>query len=428
MQGIDLHRHSGNRRVTLASMRASQTSRKFRTGDLNSDQLVSRTMALQVAKRAASAMGLKSAKLALIDQLFAFSKTQDWISPGIAPVVWPSNELLARQLGVSISTMKHHLKGLVEAGLVSYSDHPTFQRKGIRDEAGNIVKAFGIDLSPLSVDYHHLLEISEAAETDARRRHDLRYRRTGLRREIDAIIYAAQRRQEIPEETWGIFQVRLCELRDRKLSDNQEREINIGDLEALRAEVEQAFEALCEGRNIDSALTKFRPLQITADLPDPDSCEAVRHCTVVQSVVPVASGEFAFDKKREETARSAQAANRAADIEAISIALIREACPEVALSFPGVFEHWSILRRSGIELCRLTSINPQVYREAQDHLGLDLAVTALALTVERTVRGEVLNPGGYLRTLTQRGRDGELRLSSSLFALARQSNRQANLI
>ncbi|MDT9071535.1 helix-turn-helix domain-containing protein, partial [Escherichia coli] len=73
---------------------------------------VTRNDAVRVAKRAAAAMGLKSSKIALIDQLFAASKPADWTTAGVAPVVWPSNERLARDLGISISTMKHHLNGL----------------------------------------------------------------------------------------------------------------------------------------------------------------------------------------------------------------------------------------------------------------------------------------------------------------------------
>ncbi|MFW8642734.1 helix-turn-helix domain-containing protein [Rhizobium beringeri] len=94
----------------------------------------SRIQALQVAKRYASAIGLKAAKIALIDQLFAFSKAIDWSDAEIIPLVWPSNEVLARRLGIKVSTLKYHLAGLVEAGLICYSDHPTYQRRGRRSE------------------------------------------------------------------------------------------------------------------------------------------------------------------------------------------------------------------------------------------------------------------------------------------------------
>ena len=157
-----MNKHAaGLRRSSWETLQAQKFARAYQEAKTS---VVTRTAALQVAKRAAAAMGLKAAKLALIDQLFASSKACDWTIPGKPPVVWPSNARLARLLGIGISTMKHHLNGLVRAGLVAYSDHPTYQRRGVRDDDGNIVEAYGIDLSPIAVRYGDLLELAETAE------------------------------------------------------------------------------------------------------------------------------------------------------------------------------------------------------------------------------------------------------------------------
>ena len=60
----------------------------------------------------------------------------------------------------------------------------------------------------------------------------------------------------------------------------------------------------------------------------------------------------------------------------------------------------------------------QVWTEAENDLGPDAAIAALAVTVQRADDGQVANPGAYLRRLIQRGRNGQLRISRSLFALA----------
>ena len=130
---------TGLRRVSSETIAATGYARRYSEPGT---KCVTRPAALNVAKLAAAAMGLKTAKLALIDQLFASSKPADWTRPGVAPVVWPSNERLARRLGVKVSTMKHHLNGLVRAGLVAYSDGPTYQRRGRRDEEGHIVEGY----------------------------------------------------------------------------------------------------------------------------------------------------------------------------------------------------------------------------------------------------------------------------------------------
>lgn len=112
------------------------------------------------------------------------------------------------------------------------------------------------------------------------------------------------------------------------------------------------------------------------------------------------------------------------DLINISLPLVRAACADVVHIIPDAFASWSTLRNAGPALRRLSSINPQVFNEAQNQLGPDLAITALAITVEHTARGSVLNPGAYLRSLLQRGQNGNLHLSRSLFALADKYDEQ----
>ncbi|NTA59818.1 replication protein C [Agrobacterium tumefaciens] len=427
MQDIHFKQRTGHRRATPGSIASAKISRLFSEEITGREFVVTRTMALQVAKRAAAAMGLKSTKIAMIDQLFAFTKPRDWTDEGVRPVIWPSNETLARRLGITISTMKHHLTGLQNAGLVGYSDHPTYQRKGIRDNDGRIIQAYGIDLSPLITRYAELLELAETAEHQARLRQKLSYQRTSLRREIEAIIHSAIERGAGSRDTWQSIRARYDRLRERQTSDNMDRAETIEALEVLRDEAESAFEELFDSRNFDSAVSIFRPLQTTADLPQSESCKDERNCASAQSVDFLgASGAMALEEKPDREARRVQEGQN--DIENISLPLIRDACPQLATWLPHALGHWSTLRRAGSELCTLVSINPQVYREAQDLLGPDLAVVALALTVERTARGDVTNPGGYLRTLSKRGQAGALHLSRSLFALAAQAPVQHRLV
>lgn len=194
MKGMPIsNRAYANRRVSAATLQTERILKNYQDRRNNGSSIhPSRIQALQVAKRYASAIGLKAAKIALIDQLFAFSLGVDWSDADTLPIIWPTNELLARRLGIKISTLKHHLAGLVEAGLICYSDHPTYQRGGRRDETGRILEAHGINLSPIAARYCELLEHADAAEFEARQFKRLSNRRTVLRRQIAAIIEAAR--------------------------------------------------------------------------------------------------------------------------------------------------------------------------------------------------------------------------------------------
>lgn len=123
-------------------------------------------------------MGLKAANTAMIDKLFGYSPAADWICMDASLIVWRSNDALARQLGLSVSTARYHLRGLAAAGLIAHPSHPTFQRRGVRNKDGDIVEAVGIDLSPIIMRYEELLAVAEGYEHELRERRSTSYRRT----------------------------------------------------------------------------------------------------------------------------------------------------------------------------------------------------------------------------------------------------------
>ncbi|MCO5073814.1 MAG: replication initiation protein RepC [Rhizobiaceae bacterium] len=413
---------TGLRRVSAETIAATGYARRYSEPGT---KCVTRTAALNVAKLAAAAMGLKTAKLALIDQLFASSKPGDWTRPGVAPVVWPSNERLARRLGVKVSTMKHHLNGLVRAGLVAYSDGPTYQRRGRRDEEGSIVEGYGIDLSPIAVRFDELSELAERAEHNARLTKQLTYRRTVLRKDVQALIFAAK--EEGLPGAWDHAQARLDVIREQRAFDIEAIEEQIAALEALQVELEEAFDTAILDRNFNTALSKFRPIQATAEPQNPESSNQSRpRANARESISQAASGGMAFETKPETISTVEQDRKRRQsvldeDVQMISLPLVRDACPAVADFVPAAFDSWSALRDSGREIAVASGINPQVWQEAQSVLGPDIAVAALAVTVQKTEMGLVAKPGAYMRRLSQLGRDGELHISRSLFGLAQAS-------
>ncbi|NTI52839.1 replication protein C [Agrobacterium rhizogenes] len=426
------HRAYANRRVTAASLETDRIVADFQSDRRSGSSMIrpSRTQALQVAKRFASAIGLKAAKIALIDQLFAFSKTLDWSDTEIVPVVWPSNELLARRLGIKVSTLKYHLAGLVEAGLICYSDHPTYQRRGRRSEDGRIVEAYGINLSPIAAQYSELLDLADAADFEARKCKGLSNRRTLLRRGIAAIIEAARLELGSLNDEWNSLLARLDRLREQRGRGSVELADVVDALVTLRAEAVDLLEALYDSRDSDTAVAKFRPLQTTAETPDSESCNDERNCADAQYTDENgADGATAYENKPAETSvpgkRNTPASSSDDDIINVSLPLLRSAFVHLSQMVPEVFDHWAAFRSSGGLLCRLCYVNSQVYQEAVEVLGQDLAIVALALTAERNANGSVSNAGGYLRELVNRSRQGTLRLSRSLFGMA-ASTRKAH--
>lgn len=404
---------AGVRRVTPASLAAQRAARHY-TGARTTP--IRRVDALQLAKRAAAAMGLKAAKIAMIDKLFGYSPAGDWESKDASPIVWPSNDALARQLGLSVSTTRHHLRGLAAAGPIAHASHPTFQRRGVRDKHGNIVEAFGIDLSPIIMRHDELLEIALAYEHEGLERRSLSYRRTQLRREIEAILVAV--RQDGHLGNWQLFQARLDRLRET-VPDHLEHFRQIVDaLADLRDEVEDAYEKASSRSYLDTAVSISRRVQTTAHL-------SFEYCSsTAEAPCPAFGRERPVRRHVEKNDRSSSTAGNN-DIGHVSLDLVRSACPALEKHLPHVFDSWAGLRQSGRALCAVAAINTQVWTEAETYLGADTAIAALAVTMQRADDGQVASPGAYLRTLVQRGRKGQLRIGRSLFALADVKSRTA---
>lgn len=296
---------AGLRKSSRESLGAQKLARAYREAKAPS---VTRTAALQVAKRAAAALGLKAAKIALVDQLFACSKASDWGNPGRPPLVWPSNASLARSLGIGVSTMKHHLNGLVRAGLVAYSDHPTYQRRGVRDADGNIVEAYGIDLSPIAARFSELQELAEAAEYRAREWRRLSNRRTVLRKEIQSLIVSALE-SDLPGQ-WGHLQARLDVLREQRPAELEDIVAQVAALDALRAEVEAAYEQGFDEQNFNTAVSKFRPIQTTAEPSISESSTHEWRRAPARQLHPDMASGHSIEKSLEQIPRPRQKANQ----------------------------------------------------------------------------------------------------------------------
>lgn len=197
--------------------------------------------------------------------MFGYSPAADWNSKDASLIVWPSNQLLAQGLGLSISTARHYLRGLAAEGLIAHASHPTFQRRGVRDAQGNIVAAFGIGLSPIIMRYDELLEVALAYEREGRERRSLSYRRTQIRQEIEAILVAAQR-DGLPGN-WQHFHARPDRLREAVPSDLVQFRAAIEALTVLREDIEEAYRGASHRSNLDTAVASSRQVQATADLP-----------------------------------------------------------------------------------------------------------------------------------------------------------------
>jgi replication initiation protein RepC len=138
MEGTMQLASSGGRRLRHAALAA-------RGHALDAGRTVTRKELSTAAREAAEALRLRTTLRVVLSELVANWGEQGWDKI----LVWPSNDHLMRRTGLSERAIRASIRALVELQLVIPKDSPNGKRYAVKDLAGEIVDAFGFDLTPV---------------------------------------------------------------------------------------------------------------------------------------------------------------------------------------------------------------------------------------------------------------------------------------
>jgi len=141
----ELKQGRGGRTSSPLHRRAQEMSEEF--AGLESD--VNRYDLLLLVKRIGKQAGFTPRMIALLDYYMAFTKDQDW-TRGNSPIVFQSLSKTALDLGISERQVQRLEQSLFEVGALCWNDSGNHRRYGKRDDAGRILYAYGVDLTPLA--------------------------------------------------------------------------------------------------------------------------------------------------------------------------------------------------------------------------------------------------------------------------------------
>ena len=342
-------------------------------------------------------------------------------------VVFPSNKALSlRCNGMSEPTLRRHLAALVEAGLIIRRDSPNGKRYA-RRAGEDVAQAFGFDLAPLVARAGEFDARLETVRAEQRRARLLKERVTLLRRDLSKRIAFAL--DEGLDGPWEALREAFLHLGAplRRLASNAALTAAVADLDQLADKVAQALAEALQGEgekqdsNGDAAHferrhTESNPQQITR-------LEHVSQRDEADASVPIA-----------ETAPPEQAKPRD-----LPLPLVLEACADFAdYRFGGErIAAWRDFVETAHVVRPMLGISPDAWRDAVETLGEVAASVAIAFILQRSehssearsvtgadgrsvvvVNGSpaIRSPGGYLRALTQKGREGALPLWPALLA------------
>ena len=155
---------------------------------------VSKAMLLDRFERAAPRLGLHESLVRFVRALVRLTQEQDWTGGIYRPIAWPSNDMLGEELQRSRTEIQRLTRAAVRAGLVHMKDSGNGKRYGFRGDQGEIVEAYGFDLSPLAVRWDEFADLAAARGIENARRRLLRLKVGELRREIRTLCADALER------------------------------------------------------------------------------------------------------------------------------------------------------------------------------------------------------------------------------------------
>ena len=232
---------TGFRRLTPGLLKTDRTAESFAGLP---DGVTMHGQLLAAFKGAAPRLGLSPRLVHAVDWLFKFTMAQDW-GRGGRPIVWPSASLQQEALGLSPTRVKAINRALIEAGLITMKDSPNGKRYGKRDPRGNIVEAYGFDLSPIAARHAEFTRLAAESKAEREEMGRLRRRATIARKSITQILETAAE-YGFPGEEWVTLrrEARALTQALRKVESPEEMAVGVASLERRQASARERLETL----------------------------------------------------------------------------------------------------------------------------------------------------------------------------------------
>ncbi|MGV0879058.1 plasmid replication protein RepC [Martelella sp. FLE1502] len=361
-------------------------------------------------------------QMLLLNILFDATYDQDW-QKGSQPIVWLSNEALARQLNISVNATRAALRSLTDMGIISHHDSANCRRSGQRDRSGRIVHAHGISLALLDARFDELTAKADRYDRDNQRRRILRNDITSLRRDIMAALEMSK--ETLPARRWHSFAKRLGHLRAFLGKIGR---ASVEHLERMHRDFERLWKALNAlvmrdlDKKTDTKASSDGHLLKPTTHPGTVSCNEERSYADAQHSSFQADSAYGAEKMaleneprqvegHEQPEESVKSGRR------IDLRTVLTACPIISELSPVPPRSWRELDAYAAELRPMLGVSAHAWAEMRQVAGQGLASLALAITAQKQADGEVSSPGGYLRGMARKAAEGELHLEKSLHGL-----------
>lgn len=345
---------------------------------------------------------LSDRDITLLQALLSFHP-ETRLDPAKSLVIHPSNETIcARAGGMANSTMRRHLGRLVEAGLLRRRDSPNGKRYA-RRVAGEKI-AFGFDLTPLLLRAAEIAQRAEEVREHEAEVKALRETASLLRRDLAALGDLGL--TECPEGPWDALSD-MARLTARQLR----RKLDLETLEEIVASLRAAVARAASFFDFET------PEMSSSDAPN----EQHQQSSLKESLDSELGDEDALSYL-ENAALDTEVDTTSAEKTAAPpppLRLVLGTCSEIAVFSPDPIQDWHGLVRAAEKIRPMTGISDSAWNDAKAAMGPEQASATLCAMLQRF--SEIRNPGGYLRHLTRKAREGGFSSTRMILALERRA-------
>ena len=353
-------------------------------------------------KEARLALGATDRALAILDALLSFHPETAFCGDS-ALIVWPSNEqLIGRANGMSPATLRRHLANLVECGIIIRRDSPNGKRYARKGQGGEVEQAYGFDLSPIVARAGEFKALAEAMRAEKKAYKLVKERLTICRRDIVKMIEAGI--EEGVPGNWGTVQQAYQAIIGRlpRTAPRQVLEAVAGDLDELWAEIREVLESFIKSTNTSA-----------------NESQTERH---IQNSNPEAKSEseHGLRKKHEGSGSAGETDNvRSLPRRELPLGIVLDACPSILwlVKGGGGIRNWRDFLAAAETARPVLGISPSAWEEAQIAMGEQQAAITMAAIHQKS--DQIKSPGGYLRNLTERAKEGKFSTWPMIMALLR---------
>lgn len=355
---------------------------------------------------AKAAFGVTDRELTVLNALLSFHP-EVTLSDNGNLIVFPSNAALSeRAHGMAESTLRRHLAGLVQAGLIRRHDSPNGKRYAARGADGEVARAFGFDLRPLLEQGRAIVSAAAEARAAAERRRRLREEVTLMKR--DAVKLAAYGEEEQPGPAWEALQARLLELHKllrRNLAFQVLEEVRAALVDILR-EIRVLLSDETNKMSGSDAETERHYHNSNKDSYEFELC----HENGEGGEVAVKTEPESLEVKEVDEPR-------------LPLALVLKAAPDILPYAQDDIRSWHELIGAAGFVRGMMGISPDAWRCAQQAMGPVNAAITLACMLQKV--SDIRSPGGYLRALTTKAELGAFSPGPMVMALLNSDVRAA---